>query len=333
MKSIRICIAGAGAVGGHLAALLAPHYDVSVLARGEHLLAIRANGIYAEVNGNRMGGRVKASNSTYDLGQQDYVLVTVKSYALNELLNEIQPLLGTKTAVVFLQNGIPWWYAYAGRLEDSNQIGFLDPGARFASAIGKERLIGGITANACRVVEPGVIEVSGDSKSLVIGEPNGAMTERLDLLRRMLEQAGQRTECTNDILTAVWIKLVQNLGSAPLSVLLPMPVNELYGEPACVTVRLAIQAEVQAVARAWGCAIDLDLQQQLGYVKTIQHIPSIAQDILAGKSPELDALLNSPLMMASLKNVPTPMLSLMTGLAKLKIRTMGLEIRKKMVLS
>jgi ketopantoate reductase len=98
-------------------------------------------------------------------------------------------------------------------------------------------------------------------------------------------------------------------------------------------VRLAIQAEVQAVARAWGCAIDLDLQQQLGYVKTIQHIPSIAQDILAGKSPELDALLNSPLMMASLKNVPTPMLSLMTGLAKLKIRTMGLEIRKKMVLS
>jgi 2-dehydropantoate 2-reductase len=324
MRSTKICIAGAGAVGCHLAALLAPYYDVSVLARGEQLAAIRANGVYANVNGIRNGGPVRASHSPLDLGQQDYVLVTVKSHALPILLQEIQPLLGTKTSVVFLQNGIPWWYEAACQPEDRNLIGFLDPGAHLSTAIGHERLIGGITANACRLIEPGVSEVVGESQPMVLGEPSGVMTERLDLLQRLMEQAGQRTVCTNDILKAVWTKLVQNLGSAPLMVLLPMPVNQLYSEPACVTARLCMQTEVLAIARAWGFTLDLDLQKQLIYVQTIAHIPSIAQDILAGKLPEFETLLQAPLIMARLKNVPTPMLSLLTGLAKLKIRSIGL---------
>ncbi|MCW5654363.1 2-dehydropantoate 2-reductase [Hydrogenophaga sp.] len=323
---MKIAVFGAGATGGHFAALLArAGAEVSVVVRGATLAAVRQAGLTLRTDHGELQASVQASDDARELGPQDLVLVTLKSHALADAADAMAPLLGVRTPVVFLQNGIPWWYHHAeGGLREGRRLPALDPRDRLWQAIGPERVIGGVTSSACTVVAPGVIEVRGGNRPLTLGEPSGQDTERLRTTAAVLRDAGFPVEATAAIRGAIWAKLAQNLASGPMGVLAPVPMKELFAEQVLIDARLRIQAEVTAIALAEGCSMSMDFGAQMAFVRQSSHVPSIAQDAAEGRRMELESMFLAPLRLAREHGVATPTLDLLVALATLKARALGL---------
>ncbi|HET7879619.1 MAG TPA: 2-dehydropantoate 2-reductase, partial [Acetobacteraceae bacterium] len=219
---MRICVFGAGAVGGYLAASLAQGgSDISVIARGPHLEAIRANGLTVETSDTSINARISASDDPAALGPQDAVIVTVKAPALPAVATTIAPLLGPTTSVAFPMNGIPWWYFHAhGGPLDGRRLPLLDPDDALWRTVGPERAIGGIFWPACSVPAPGVVRLlAGASGGTVLGEPSGKATPRIEALAAAFRAADLPVTIAPDIRTLIWRKLAFNLSAGPMCVL------------------------------------------------------------------------------------------------------------------
>lgn len=324
---MRICIFGAGSVGGYLAAFLARGgNEVSVVARGAHLDAIRSNGLTVETPHETVVARVAASDDPADLGPQDAVLVTVKAPALPSVAAGIAPLLGAETPVAFVMNGIPWWYfhAHGGRLE-GRQLPRLDPGDALRRAVGPERALGGIFWSACSMPAPGVVRLlSGAGRGTVLGEPTGQITSRIQALAGAFQAAALPVAVSSDIRTLIWQKLAFNLSAGPMCVLTETAVRDTHEEAALIACSRRMVTEAEAVAKAMGITLDLDIVQIVATNMKLAHRPSILQDLQAGRPMEVDALYSVPLEMARMVGVPTPTLDLMASLIKVKARARGL---------
>ena len=319
---MKIAVFGAGATGGHFAVLLAQSgVDVSVVVRGATLQAVRSSGLTLRTDSGDIRADVKASDDSRDLGVQDLVLVTLKSHALSPAADGLAHLLGPDTPVLFLQNGIPWWYHHGlSGAQGSRPLPALDPAGALWQRVGPQRVIGGVTSSACTVLAPGVIEVKGGNRSLMLGEPDGRDTNRLRDAAQALQRAGFPVETTGAIRNAIWSKLALNLGSGPMGVLAPVPLKDLFAEQVLVDARLRIQAEVLAIARAMGCDFEIDFAAQMAFAKRSTHLPSIAQDAAAGRPIEIESMFLAPLRMARERGVPTPTLDLLVTLAALKFK-------------
>ncbi|MDB6001881.1 MAG: 2-dehydropantoate 2-reductase [Rhizobacter sp.] len=326
---MKVCVFGPGAVGGHLAGLLADSgVDVSVVARGAALQAMRRDGIVLRLDDREVTARVRASDTPSELGPQDLVFVTVKTTALAQVAATIAPLLGPDTPVVFVMNGIPWWYFHAhGGANEGRRMPRLDPGDALWNAVGPQRAIAGIAMSACTVLAPGVVEVKGGNRMMTVGEPDGSLSPRLRQIAGLLKNAGFPVEASERIRDSIWAKLMLNLGSGPMAVLAPAPLMDLYAEPACVAARGRATQEVAAIAAAMGCHPQVDLDAQLAAVRASPHIPSIAQDALKGRPLEIDTMFLQPLEMARECGVPTPTLDLLLALVMVKARAAGLYER------
>ena len=320
---MKITVFGAGATGGHFAALLARcGADVSVVVRGATLEAVRRSGLRLLTDEGELQAQVNASDDARDLGMQDLVLVTLKSHALPSAAEAIAPLLGPDTAVLFLQNGIPWWYHHGvGGRREGQRMTALDPTDALWRHIGPQRVIGGVTSSACTVLAPGLIEVKGGNRALTLGEPDGRDTPRLQRAAQVLRDAGFPVETTTAIRDAIWTKLAMNLGSGPMGVLVPVPIRDLFAEQVLVDARFRILAEVAATAIAVGSRADIDFAAQLAFAQRSPHVPSIAQDAAAGRRMELESMFLAPLRMARDHGVSTPTLDLLVALATVKART------------
>ena len=219
---MRICVFGAGAVGGHFAAQLAASgHEVSVIARGAHLEAIRRNGLTLLKGAQRIVGRVRAAEEPREIGPVDYVLVTLKATGLAVLADRVGPLLGKDTAVVFAQNGIPWWYAQglSAARPRTPDLGLLDPGGKLARAIAPERVIGSVIYSANEVVAPGVVQNNAPQRNvLVLGEPDDRPSARVQRLAAALEKSSIDAPVETDIRRSIWAKLVINLASSSIGV-------------------------------------------------------------------------------------------------------------------
>lgn len=295
--------------------------QVSLLARGAHLEAIRREGLSLLSDGRLLNAALDASDDARVLGVQDLVLVTVKAPALPQLAAGIEPLLGEHTAVAFFQNGIPWWYFHGhGGPADGRRLAALDPGDALWQAVGPQRVIGGIASSACTLLGPGRLEVNGGNRPIVIGEPDGSSSARVESLAELLRQAGFPVENSVRIRDRIWTKLAMNLGSGPMGMLVPLPLKELYTEQACVDARFRIQAEVAAIADAWGCQVQVDFGAQMAFARSSAHVPRIVQDMAAGRKPEIESMFRAPLEMARAKGVAAPTLELLVALATLKAR-------------
>jgi 2-dehydropantoate 2-reductase len=324
---MRICVFGAGAVGGYLAGYLARGgAEVSVVARGAHLAAIRANGLTVEMPDESLTVRIAASDSPAELGPQDLVLVTVKAPALPDVAATIAPLLASDTAVAFVMNGIPWWYFHAhGGALDGRQLPALDPGAALSRAVDPSRAIGAVFWPACSVPSPGVIRLlTGAGSGTVFGEPSNATTPRLEALAAAFRAAGLPVTLTEDIRALIWRKLAFNLSAGPLTVLTETPVMDTHTEPALIRCSGQVLAEAVAVAAAMGITLDMDIPAIAEMNKNLAHRPSILQDLTAGRPMEIEALYGVPLEMARMTGVATPMLDVLVGLIKVKARARGL---------
>ena len=325
---MRICIFGAGAVGGHFAVqLAAAGHEVSVVARGAHLEAMRRNGLTLLKGERRIVARVRAAERPAALGRMDHVLVTLKATGLAALAEGIGPLLGRDTGVIFAQNGIPWWYAQglAGRPAPPAELACLDPGGALARAVAPERVIGGVIYSANEVVEPGVVRNDAPQRNmLALGEPDGSSSERVAALSAALEQAEVRAPVETDIRRSIWAKLLGHIGSSAIGVVTGETVKAAMADPALAELRRRVHEEGRRIAAAHGVdpeGAPLPPPHQAGGP---EHKTSMLQDYERGRPLEIDAILMAPLWFARAAAVPAPALEALAALVAHKARARGL---------
>jgi 2-dehydropantoate 2-reductase len=323
---MKVCVFGAGAVGGHAAARLARGgADVSVVARGPHLAAMQARGIEVRAPDATFRVDVSASDDPAQLGPQDVVLVTLKAPSLPAMAAAIQPLLGPDTAVAFAMNGIPWWYFYKeGGPHDGHRLERVDPGGVVWDAVGPHRVIGGVVNSACTVVEPGVVEVANEKSRITIGEPDGTISPRAEALAAALRAGGMGSDAVDDIRNRIWIKLMLNISSGPLGVLTQAAGAAMFADPVVCDAVHRIGAEMTTLAHAMGCPATARPDAQIANARTLRHTASIVQDLQLGRPMEVDAIYTVPLEIARMMNVPTPTLDLLVALTRLRANAAGL---------
>jgi 2-dehydropantoate 2-reductase len=320
---MKICIYGAGAIGGLMAAWLARSgHDVSVVARGAQLDAIGRNGLRVQSKGKTESFNVKAESDPARLGPQDYVLVTVKAQSLTGVAETIAPLLGKDTSVVTAMNGVPWWF-FQGMKDRDNRLESLDPGGKLTRAIPIERIVGCVVHLAASIPEPGVISHNMGAK-LILGEPGGKNTARTQRIADALSAAGFEVMVTRAIEKEFWVKLLGNVSFNPVSALTVTTADELIKNPEVKAYMVEIMREVLAIGRAVGVDADIDpearidMARALGRFKTSMH-----QDLEAGKPLEIDGLLAGTLEIARKAGVPAPFTESLYGLIRARAQSTG----------
>jgi 2-dehydropantoate 2-reductase len=323
---LRICIFGAGAIGGFIAGYLARSgADVSVVARGAHLQAIREKGLTVEVPDETFTVQVRASDNPADLGVQDGVLVTVKAPALPTVARMMPPLLAEDTPVAFLTNGVPWWYFHGhGGPLDGYRLPLLDPDDVIWKAIGK-RTVGGIAWPASSVPAPGVVRVqSPKNRATVLGAPDGITTAGITALAEAFEAAGLPVAIESRIRDRIWEKIAFNLSAGPMCVLTETPVRATHEEAALIAASRRVVAEAAELIAALGCSVRLDIERIVATNMALGHRPSILQDLMAGRPMEVDALYNVPLQLAEMTGVKMPTLEVLAALIRVKVKARDL---------
>jgi 2-dehydropantoate 2-reductase len=322
----RICVFGSGAVGSFLAASLArAGLPVHAIARGPQLDAIRRRGLRIVLQDGDFTAHVAATDRPEDIGPQDLILVTLKAPTLPDAAAMMKPLLHPKTVVVCFINGIPWWYFHAhGGPHEGRRLPSLDPGGVIWETLRPEGTIGGVVYCGCMVNEPGIIKVENVGHRFEIGEPDGALSERLRGIAAVLQNAGLTVDMRRRIRDDIWNKLVLNLASGPLAILSGATQKQLYGEPACVNAMRTVMQEGAAIAAAMGIRVAVDVEAHLARMAVSAHKPSILQDLERGRAMEIDALYTVPLQMAKRTGVATPQLELLSSLVRLRAANSGL---------
>jgi 2-dehydropantoate 2-reductase len=309
---MRICVYGAGAIGGNFAArLAAAGNEVSIVARGAHLEAIRNRGLTLLTGDRKIVAPVRASDRPTDLGPQDVVISTLKASSLGDLAANVGPLLGPGTPVVFAQNGIPWWYGH-GLAKDrpkAPDLSRLDPGGALAKAVGLDRTLGGVITTSNHVIEPGVIHnISPERNVLWVGEIDDRQTPRIEALRAALIAAGIASPGSKDIRYDIWHKLMANLTGSTVCLILGQP-NTIQRTPMVNRLVRRAHAEALAVAAAHGVVLDDDPEKRYGPTRVYpDHRPSILQDYELGRPMEIEAIVRAPVAFARSVNLDTPTL-------------------------
>lgn len=323
--SKKICIYGAGAIGGYMGAMLAKAgADVSLVARGPHLAAMQANGLVLETAEGRETVPVTASDNPADLSVQDYVIITLKAHSVPGVIDAMQPLLGPDTAVVFAVNGVPWWYFHklGGDLE-GRRVETVDPGGKIWDGIGPERALGCVVYPAAEVPEPGVIKhLNGDRFS--IGEPDGEKSERAQELSNLLKTAGLRAPVRPRIRDEIWVKLWGNCSLNPISALTGATVEEMCTAPDVRATVKTIMLEAQNVGEALGVKFAIDVEKRIAGAEAVgAHKTSMLQDFERGRPMEIDALVAAVAELGQLTGVETPTLDTVLGLVRQRARIAG----------
>jgi 2-dehydropantoate 2-reductase len=315
---MKICIYGAGAIGGYLGVLLKlAGADVSLIARGAQLEAIRKNGLKLLIGGEEKLARMPAASDPAELGPQDYVIIALKSHQAWEVAEQMKPLFGPHTAVVTAQNGIPWWYFHGFEGQYANlQLQSVDPDGRQWQAIGPERAIGCTVYPATEIVAPGVIKhIYGDRFGL--GEPKRAETERIRKLAEAFNAAGLKAKINPEIRNDIWLKLWGNLCFNPISALTHATLDVVATDPGTRMVSRKMMEEAERVARRIGVHFRVDIERRINGAASVgAHRTSMLQDLEKGRPIELDALLTSVQEIGRLVDVETPTVDVVLALTQ-----------------
>jgi 2-dehydropantoate 2-reductase len=318
---MKICIYGAGAIGGYLGAQLAgTQAEVSLVARGPHLTAMRERGLALISGDARRTVSVNCTDDPRALGPQDYVILTLKAHSTLPILDHLKPLLGPQTAIVTAQNGILWWYfhAFPGPLENRH-LEAADPGGRIWRALGPERAIGCVVYPSCEIVEPGVVRHIEGTRFMV-GEPDGSKSARVTALSELLTAAGLKAPVRKKIRDDIWFKLLGNATFNPVSVLTRATLEQMGRDPEAREVIRRMMTEAAAVATALGTSFAMDIEKRIdAAVEVGAHRTSMLQDFEQGRPLELDALVAAVTEMGRLVSLPTPTLDAILALVRLAV--------------
>jgi len=319
----KICVFGAGAIGGYVGGRLAlkGEADVSLVARGAHLAAMRANGLTLKQGGETHVVHPTVTDDPRQLGPQDFIILTLKAHGITGVIDQLMPLIGKDTAILFAQNGIPWWYFHGigGPLEGT-RLESVDPGGVIWDRIGPERALGTVVWQAAEIEAPGVIAHHyGDRMPL--GEPTGEKTERVQLLSRLLTGAGVKSQVKPNLRNEIWLKLWGNLSFNPVSVLTEGTLVDLASDPGTRRVIRTMMEEARAVAEKLGVSFAVDADERMDMAAKVgAHRTSMLQDVEAGRPTELDALLGVVIELGRIVEISTPSLQLVYDLCKFRSR-------------
>jgi 2-dehydropantoate 2-reductase len=323
---MRICVFGAGAIGGYMGAKLAQAgAEVSLVARGPHLAAMQSNGLTLVEEGERTTVPVAASDDPAALGPQDYVIVTLKAHSVPPVVPKMQPLIGDHTTIVSGVNGVPWWYFHriGGPLEGT-RLESVDPGGAQWEGFGPDRVLGCVVYPAAEVTEPGVVKhIEGNRFSL--GEPDGSKSERAVRLSKALTEAGLKAPVRPKLRDEIWVKLWGNLSFNPISALTHATLDVLCTDPGTHDVARNMMLEAQAIAESLGVKFPIDVDRRIrGGAEVGAHRTSMLQDLEAGRPMEIDALVASVAELGRITDRPTPTIDTVLALIRLRARVAGL---------
>jgi 2-dehydropantoate 2-reductase len=322
----KVCIYGAGAIGAWMGVRLGQAgCSISVVARGATLAAVQQHGLRCRFDKETVAIPVQASNDPVALGVQDLVILAVKAPALSEVARHIKPLLGPATVVLTAMNGVPWWFFQGfGEKFAGTPLKAIDPRGEIAAHIPAARIVGGVVHASCSLVEPGCAQ-HHFGKRLIIGEPSGQKTERVQQLVQLLTHAGFETELSAQIQKDIWYKLWGNMTINPVSALTGATTDRILGD----TLVRDFISKVMLEAKEIGARIGIPIFQQpedrhavtmkLGAFKT-----SMLQDVEAGRPVEIDALVTVVQELGALTGVPTPCTDALLGMSRLQARVRGL---------
>jgi len=319
---MKICIFGAGAIGGYMGAKLAAvGADVSLVARGPHLAALQAKGLTLIEDGASTTRKVRATDDARTLGPQDYVILTLKAHSVPGVVDRIMPMLGPDSTLVSGVNGVPWWYFHriGGPLEGT-RLASVDPGNRQWDGFGPDRVLGCVVYPAAEVTEPGTItHVEGNRFSL--GEPSGERSARVLRLAEALGAAGLKAPVRPRLRDEIWIKLWGNLSFNPISALTHATLDVLCSDPGTRALARAMMLEAQTIAEALGVTFPIDVDRRIdGGAAVGAHRTSMLQDLLAHRPMEIDALVGSVAELGRLTGTPTPIINAVLALIRLRAK-------------
>lgn len=322
----RICVAGAGAIGGLIAARLAAAGEtVSVLARGAHLQAIRAEGLLLEEGDARTVAKIAASDDAASLGEHDVLVVALKAHSLRESAAALAPLVGPDTLIVPAMNGVPWWFfhEFGGKLAGT-RLDAVDPQGDIARALPPEQVLGAVVHLSSTMPAPGVIR-RGKGNLLLVGDLSGEESPRLQKVLALLKKSGIDARATREIQREVWLKLWGNMNMNPISALTGSTADVMLDDP----LTLALVREMMDEAATVGAALGIDMSmsadariavtRELGAFKT-----SMLQDFEAGRTPEIDAILAAPCEIGHRLGIPMPWSSTVLGLVRQRAMNSGI---------
>jgi 2-dehydropantoate 2-reductase len=322
----RLCVVGAGAIGGYIGTrLAAAGYPTSAVARGATLEALRRHGWRLRTTEGEVTAPVLASDDPAELGPQDVVVIAVKAPALPAVAGRIAPLLGPETVVVPAMNGVPWWFfdGFGGACEGL-RLTSADPDGRLAAALPTRRILGCVVHVACSVAEPGVIQ-HGAGTSFILGEPDGTVSGRLSAVTEAFRSARLEATVSTSIREDIWYKLWGNMTMNPVSVLTGATTDLILDDPLVDRFCRSVMSEAAAIGAKIGCPIEQSpadrnaVTRRLGAMKT-----SMLQDAEAGRPLELDALLTAVREIGQAAGEPTPQIDALLGLTRLGARVRGL---------
>lgn len=322
---MKICIYGAGAIGGLLGVQLAlAGQDVTLIARGPHLAAIKANGLRLRIDGEERLARPAATDDPRTVGPQDYIIVTLKAHSVASAAEAMQPLLGPETAVVTAMNGVPWWYFHAMPGPYLNhRLKCIDPDGVVWRRIAPERCIGCVIYPAAEIVAPGIVQHQYGNR-FMLGEPDGGKSARISRLSEALTKAGFKAPVRPRIRDDIWLKLWGNLSFNPVSALTHATLATIAADPATRDLIRRMMVETRQVAAKLGVKFDVDVETRIGWAAGVgEHRTSMLQDLQLGRPMEIDALVAAVAEMGDLVGVETPMIDAILALVIQRARQAG----------
>ncbi len=323
---MKVCIVGAGAIGGLIGARLAASTDceVSALARGETLAALNAEGWRLKQGDRLVTGKAHASSDARELGPQDLVVVAVKAPSMAPIAAQIGALLKPDTIVLPAMNGVPWWFSEGLPAVGEQPLQSVDPGGAIARAIPLRHVIGCVVHLSAATTEPGLVQ-HRNGMGLIVGEPDGSASARLETLHALLAKAGFDVTSSDAIRHDIWYKLWGNMTMNPVSAITGATGDRMLDDPLVRGFCSAAMREAAAIGARIGCVIDQDpearhaITRELGAFKT-----SMLVDVERGKPIELDAIVTAVHEIGRRTGVPTPNIDALLGLTRLFARTRGL---------
>src|ERR1700684_660740 len=323
---MKVCIYGAGAIGGYLGVQFArAGAEVSLIARGAHLAAMRAHGLKLLIGDEERVRRPRCTDNPAELGHQDFVIICLKAHSITGAIEAMQPLLGPPTRIVTAVNGIPYWYFYGhgGRYEGST-LESIDPGGRQWRELTPQRAIGCIVYPATEIEAPGVIRhVYGNNFPL--GEPTGEASVDVLRLSALFTEAGMKAPVLDRIRDEIWLKLWGNVCLNPISALTPATLAVICSDPATRALSKAIMLEAQTIAENFGVKFRVDVERRIeGARKVGAHKTSMLQDLERGRPMEIQPLVSVVQEMGRLTQTPTPALDAVLALVVQRAKVAGL---------
>jgi ketopantoate reductase len=326
---MKVCIVGAGAIGGLMGAKLAlAGEEVTVVDQGQHLKAIQENGLkLIWENGTETVAEIaKATDKVKDAGDQDLIILGLKAHYLDQVAKDIPGITGPDTMIVTVQNGIPWWYfhKHAGPFE-GHTLESLDPSGVLGKHIDADKIIGCVVYPAATVTAPGVIQhVEGDR--FPIGELDGSESERVQKLHDVLVNAGFRSRILDDIRSEIWLKAWGNLSFNPISALTHATLVDICRFKETRKLAEAMMAEAQTIGEALGITFRHSIEKRIEGAESVgSHKTSMLQDVEAGRSLETEALIGAILELSRLTETPAPSINAVYACVKLLNKVMLLE--------